>query len=96
MTVYRNKMTMLCNSRSYKTLKSLKKNSFTVNAMYQVQLVLLEPKRQFNGMNSSWNPKELLWQSVDIPVQLEIKSNCFAYWVLNTHTLTNGSGIYFE
>lgn len=46
MTVYRNKMTMICNSRNYKTLKSLKKISFTVNAMDQVlvQLVLLQPK----------------------------------------------------
>lgn len=96
MTGYRNKMTMLCSSRSYKTWKSFKKISFTVNAMDQVQLVLLQPKWQINGMNSSWNPKELLWQSVDIPVQLEIKSNCFAYWVLNIHTPTNGSGIYFE
>lgn len=93
---YRNKMTMPCNSRSYKTLKSLKKISFTVNAMDQVQLVLLQPKWQINGMNSSWNPKKLLWQSVDIPVQLEIKSNCFAYRILNIHTPTNGSGIYFE
>lgn len=89
-------MTMLWNSRSYKTLKLLKKISFTVNVKDQVQLVLIQPKWPSNEMNSSKNPKELLWQSVDIPVQLEIKSNCFAYWVLNTHTPTNGFGIYFE